>query len=70
MIRLRPDGTFSYRFVLPDGQYELPAVAVSADKTDGRAAGLKFGRSTEYRGDVGMHPQDPQMKPPLVAHVA
>lgn len=70
VIKLRPDGTFSYRFVLPDGQYELPAVAVSADKTDGRAAELKFGRSTEYRGEVGMHPQDPQMKPPLVAHVA
>ncbi len=70
VIKLRPDGTFSYRFALPDGRYELPAVAVSADKTDGRAAELKFGRSTEYRGEVGMHPQDPRLKPPLVAHVA
>jgi hypothetical protein len=70
VIKLRPDGTFSYRFALPDGEYELPAVAVSADKTDGRAAELKFGRSTEYRGEVGMHPQDPRLKPPLVAHVA
>jgi uncharacterized protein len=70
VIKLRPDGTFSYRFALPDGQYELPAVAVSYDKTDGRAAELKFGRSTEYRGEVGAHPQDPRLKPPLVAHVA
>jgi hypothetical protein len=70
VIKLRPDGTFSYRFALPDGEYELPAVAVSSDKTDGRAAELKFGRSTEYHGDVGVHPQDPRLKPPLVAHVA
>ena len=70
VIKLRPDGSFSYRFALPDGQYELPAVAVSADKTDGRAAELKFSRGTEYRGDVGVHPQDPLLKPPLAANVA
>jgi hypothetical protein len=70
IIKLRPDGTFSYRFALPDGQFELPAVAISNDRTDGRAAELKFGRSTQYRGDVGAHPQDPRLKPPLVAHVA
>jgi len=63
-IKLRPDGTFSFRFSLPDGQYELPAVAVSADGTDARAAELKFSRSTEYRGEVGAHPQDPSLKPP------
>ena len=63
-IRLRPDGTFSYRFALPDGNYELPAVAVSADGTDGRAAELKFSRTTEYRGDVGVSPQDPSLRPP------
>ncbi len=70
VIKLRADGSFSYRFALPDGAYDLPAVAISADKTDGRAADLKFSRNTEYRGDVGTHPQDPQLKPPLVAHVA
>jgi uncharacterized protein len=70
LIKLRPDGTFSYRFALPDGAYELPAVAVSSDQTDGRAAELKFSRNTEYRGDVGAHPQDPQLKPPLATHVA
>ncbi|MFO1475289.1 MAG: DUF4912 domain-containing protein [Verrucomicrobiota bacterium] len=63
-IRLRPDGTFSYRFALPDGSYDLPVVAVSADKTDGRAAELGFSRKTEYRGEVGRHPQDPGLKPP------
>src|ERR1019366_56915 len=47
-IKLRSDGTFSFRFALPDGKYDLPAVAVSADGTDGRAAELKFSRTTEY----------------------
>jgi uncharacterized protein len=69
-IKLRPDGSFSYRFSLPDGRYDLPAVATSSDGTDSRSAGLKFSRSTEYRGDVKAHPQDPALKPPLVHNVA
>jgi uncharacterized protein len=64
-IKLRADGSFSYRFSLPDGKYDLPAVAVSADGDDARAANLKFSRETEYLGDVGAHPQDPALKPPL-----
>ena len=64
-IKLRSDGTFSFRFALPDGKYDLPAVAVSADGTDGRAAELKFVRETQYLGDVGATPQDPSLKPPL-----
>ena len=63
-IKLRPDGSFSFRFALPDGKYELPIVAVSSDQTDGRAAKLKFKRRTEYHGDVGAHPQDPALKRP------
>ena len=64
-IKLRSDGTFSFRFALPDGKYDLPAVAVSADGADGRAAELKFVRETQYLGDVGATPQDPALKPPL-----
>ena len=63
-IKLRPDGSFSYRFSLPDGRYDLPVVAVSADATDGRAAELRFTRTTELRGDVGASPQDPALQPP------
>jgi len=63
-VQLRPDGSFSFRFALPDGQYELPVVAISADQTDGRAANLKFTRATDLSGDVGAHPQDPNLKPP------
>jgi hypothetical protein len=69
-IKLRPDGTFSFRFILPDGDFQLPAVATSADGDDSRAADLKFQRKTEYRGEVGAHPQDPRMKPPVVEAVA
>jgi len=68
-IKLRPDGSFSCRFALPDGQYELPVVAVSADQTDGRAAELGFSRRTEYRGEVGAQPQEPSLKPPGPANV-
>ena len=64
-IKLRSDGSFSFRFALPDGKYDLPAVAISADGTDGRAAELKFVRETQYLGDVGATPQDPSLKPPL-----
>jgi len=68
-IRLRPDGSFSYRFALPDGKYDLPAVAVSTDGTEARAADLKFSRATDYLGDVGAHPQDPSLKAPLPENV-
>jgi len=70
VIKLRPDGSFSYRFALPDGNYDLPAVAISNDKSDTRAAELKFSRDTQYRGEVGTHPQDPQLKLPLAKNVA
>jgi hypothetical protein len=69
-IKLRPDGTFSFRFALPDGNYRLPAVATSADGDDSRSADLKFSRETEYGGEVGVHPQDAALKKPEVANVA
>ena len=70
VIRLRPDGTFSFRFALPDGEYHLPAIATSNDKTDSRSAELRFSRGTQYRGDVGKHPQDPKLKRPVAESVA
>jgi len=63
-VTLRPDGTFSCRFALPDGEYELSVVAVSADRADARAAELKFRRATVRRGEVGTQPGDPHLKPP------
>jgi len=64
-IRLRPDGTFSYRFALPDGQYPLELTARSADGQRGRLVHLHFGRITKFQGEVGMHQQDPKLKPPV-----
>jgi uncharacterized protein len=69
-IPLRPDGSFSFRFILPDGNYDLPAQSTSADGDDTRSAHLKFSRKTNYSGEVGAHPQDARMKTPEVANVA
>ena len=69
-IKLRPDGTFSYRFALPDGEYALPVIAISSQVVDTRTADLQFSRRTHYRGEVGAHPQDPRLKPPQPANVA
>ncbi len=62
-IQLRPDGSFSYRFALPDGYYRLPVTAVGPDG-DTRQAMLEFYRGTRYRGEVGAHPQDPSLELP------
>ena len=69
VIKLRGDGTFSYRFSLPDGDYPLPAMATSADGEEQRIADLRFTRETAYRGEVPAHPQDPKLKTPHPAHV-
>lgn len=63
-IKLRPDGTFSYRFALPDGDYRLCVVAVSRDGDDQREAALRFARSTDLTGEVGAEKQDPALRPP------
>lgn len=69
-IRLREDGSFSYRFALPDGDYHLPIQATSADGDDSRNADLSFSRGTEYLGDVGVHPQDERLQTPRPEHTA
>jgi len=68
-ITLQPDGSFSIRFSLPDGQYGLAIEAFSADGADGRAAELNFTRVTRVSGEVGTHPQDPALKPPAPENV-
>jgi hypothetical protein len=62
-IMLRPDGTFSLHFALPDGNYELTATAVSPEN-ELRQATLNFSRQTEYSGDVGEHPQNLSLERP------
>jgi len=58
-IGLRPDGTFRYHFVLPDGEFEIPIVATSSDGVETRRAVLKFERATARQGEVGSTAQPP-----------
>ena len=62
-FQLRPDGTFSCRFSLPDGDHVITVSAMSA-QGDLRQAELKFSRHTEHRGEVSTAPQNPSLKPP------
>ena len=46
-IRLRPDGTFTMRFALPDSRQIIPAVAASADGVEERTIVLAVERNTK-----------------------
>ncbi len=63
-ITLSKDGTFSYHFVFPDGQFHIPVDATSADGVETRSALLSFLRMTEVEGDVRKTGQ-PVMDEPL-----
>jgi hypothetical protein len=58
-IMIRPDGTFRYHFVLPDGEFEIPIVAVSPDGAETRHGVLRFERQTTRQGEVGATAQPP-----------
>jgi hypothetical protein len=46
-VKLRPDGTFTMRFSLPDGRQIIPAVASSADGIEERTIVLAVERNTK-----------------------
>ena len=52
-IMIRPDGTFRYHFVFPDGEFEIPITATSPDGAETRRGVLRFERATTRQGDVG-----------------
>jgi hypothetical protein len=58
-IMIRPDGTFRYHFVLPDGEFEIPIVATSPEGVETRRAVLRFERDTTRQGEVGATAQPP-----------
>ncbi len=62
-IMIRPDGTFRYHFVLPDGEFEIPIVATSPDGVETRRAVLRFERATTREGEVGATAQPPLGEP-------
>ncbi len=51
-VALRPDGSFSLRFALPDGEYEMAVEAKSAGGRDRRGARMRFRRKTESEGQT------------------
>lgn len=51
-IRLRPDGTFTLRFALPDGKQNIPVTAVSADEVEERTITPSVSRVTTYHETV------------------
>jgi hypothetical protein len=63
-ISLSKDGTFSYHFVFPDGQFHIPIDATSADGVETRSALLSFLRMTDIEGDVRQTGQ-PVMDEPI-----
>jgi hypothetical protein len=64
-VPLRPDGTFRYHFVFPDGAYEIPIVARSPDGVEHRSATLVFKRDTAREGEVGHTAQPEYLGPPM-----
>jgi hypothetical protein len=67
-IQLRPDGTFSCRFALPDGAHQLPVTAVSS-RGDLRQAELNFTRRTDFQdqpADAVNAPAEPLDAPPFL----
>jgi hypothetical protein len=46
-VKLRPDGTFTMRFSLPDSRQIIPAVAASADGVEERTIVLAVERNTK-----------------------
>jgi hypothetical protein len=63
-IMIRPDGTFRYHFVFPDGEFEIPITATSPDGVETRRGILRFDRATAREGDVGATAQ-PSLGEPM-----
>jgi hypothetical protein len=66
-VALRSDGTFSFHYSFPDGQYKLPVVAVSAAGDDKRNVQLTFERQSRTKGEVGKIKQPARLKSPAAA---
>jgi len=62
-VPLKPDGSFRFHFVFPDGNYEIPIVATSPDGVETRSAILRFERDTSKKGEVGATAQPPLSEP-------
>jgi len=68
-IELRRDGSFSFRFALPDGTYDLAVAARQADGGETRQADLFFSRFSQYQGEVKTVPRDETLPTPSAGAV-
>jgi hypothetical protein len=66
-VKLRNDGTFSFHYTFPDGQYRLPVVAISAKGDEQRSAELQFERKTTTAGNVGKVKEPGHLKSPAAS---
>ena len=62
-IKLQPDGSFQYHFTLPDGEFEIPVVAISPDGKEERSGTLSFRRQTQRVGVVDATAQPVHLEP-------
>jgi hypothetical protein len=62
-VHLHADGSFRFHFALPDGDFEIPVVARSADGLEERSATLSFRRQTRRIGGVGATVQPAHLEP-------
>jgi hypothetical protein len=62
-VALQPDGSFRFHCTLPDGDFEIPVVAVAADGSEERSAVLSFRRQTRRIGSVGATAQPKHLEP-------
>lgn len=53
-VKLNPDGTFSMRFALPNGNIDLPVNAMSKDEMDSRQIRISVDRSTTQPEPVNL----------------
>lgn len=63
-VTLRKDGSFSQRYILPNGAFQLEASAEPQDGRERREVLLQLSRATALMGEVGAHPQDPGLNAP------
>lgn len=63
-VPIDANGAFSFRYALPDGQYQLKIEATSPDEKETRSALIDMARGTATIGEVGEHPLPVRLTPP------
>jgi len=62
-VQIKEDGSFTFHFNFPDGQFHIPIEATSPDGVERRSALLSFLRLSEFVGKVDHTAQPPRPEP-------